>query len=76
MLRYFVAVPLPAEAKDRLVAVQPSTDSGMRLIERQEMHLTLHFLGELAPRDDKAVRKTLASVKASDFTFFEPVSQR
>ena len=68
MPRYFVAVPLPDEAKDRLVAVQPRTFPGMRLLGRQEMHLTLHFLGEITPQNDESVRTALASVKASEFT--------
>jgi RNA 2',3'-cyclic 3'-phosphodiesterase len=65
---YFLIVPLPDEAKDRLVAVQPRTLPGMRLAGRQEMHLTLYSLGELAPRYEDAVRKALASVKASALT--------
>ena len=65
---YFLIIPLPDEAKDRLVAVQPPTLPGMRLVGRQEMHLTLYSLGELAPRYDEAVRKALATVKANAFT--------
>lgn len=65
---YFLVIPLPDEAKDRLVAVQPPTLPGMRLAGRQEMHLTLYSLGELAPQCDEAVRKALASVKANAFT--------
>src|SRR5260370_33178183 len=68
MPRYFLAMPLPDEAKDRLVAVQPPAAPGMRLIGRQELHLTLHFLGEIAPQYDELVRKALASVQGTAFT--------
>ncbi len=68
MPRYFVIMPLPDEAKDRLVSVQPPTLPGMRLVGRQEMHLTLYSLGEIAPRYDGAIRKALASVKMNALT--------
>ena len=68
MPSYFLVIPLPDEAKDRLVAVQPPTLPGMRLTGRGEMHLTLYSLGELAPQYDEVIRKALASVKANAFT--------
>ena len=68
MPSYFLVLPLPDEAKDRLVAVQPRALPGMRLAGRQEMHLTLYSLGEITPQDDEAVRKALAAVKADAFT--------
>ena len=68
MPSYFLVIPLTEEAKDRLVAVQPCDLPGMRLAGRQELHLTLYSLGELAPQYDEAVRKALATVKANAFT--------
>ena len=68
MPSYFLVIPLTEEAKDRLVAVQPSYLPRMRLAGRQEMHLTLYSLGELAPQNDEAIRKALATVKANAFT--------
>lgn len=67
MLRYFLAIPLPDDIKDRLVVMQPPAVPGIRLIGRQELHLTLHFLGELDPPSDGAVRKALATVKTNAF---------
>jgi RNA 2',3'-cyclic 3'-phosphodiesterase len=66
--RLFVAIPLPDEAKDRLVAVQPSVAPGMRLLGREELHLTLHFLGEVAPQEFDTVRSALATVTMNAFT--------
>jgi len=68
MPRHFLIIPLPDEVKDRLVALQPRDLTGIRLAGRQEMHLTLYSLGEIALHDDEAVRKALASVKANAFT--------
>jgi 2'-5' RNA ligase len=68
MPRHFVAIPLPDEARDRLVAVQPPVVSGMRLLGREELHLTLHFLGEVAVQDLDKVRSALAAVGMNAFT--------
>jgi RNA 2',3'-cyclic 3'-phosphodiesterase len=67
MLRFFVALPLPDEAKDRLIAVQPPAVQGMRLLGRDELHLTLHFLGEVAPHDFEKARNALANIKFNAF---------
>jgi len=66
MPRLFVALPFPDEVKDRLLALKIPEIPGMRRIAGQELHLTLHFLGEVAAGD--AVREALASVQMSAFT--------
>ena len=68
MPSYFLIIPFPDEVKDRLVTVQPYDIPGLRLAGRQEMHLTLYSLGELAPQNDEAIRTALARVKANAFT--------
>lgn len=68
MPRYFLAIPLPDKVRDCLVAVQPPAFPGLRLVGRQEMHLTLHFLGEIAPRWEEVMREALARVKMNAFT--------
>jgi 2'-5' RNA ligase len=65
--RYFVAVILPEHVKDSLLAALPPEILGMRRITRQEMHLTLHFLGELASSTYKSVEQALASVRIDAF---------
>lgn len=67
MPRFFLAMQLPEDAKDRLLAVQPPTIPGVRLIRRQELHLTLHFLGEVAAHDEGRLREALSNVKAYAF---------
>src|SRR5262249_21131229 len=68
MLRFFLALTLPDEAKDRLVAVQPPPGAGMRVLGRDELHLTLHFLGELTPQHEEVLHKALPEMKANAFT--------
>lgn len=68
MPRYFIAIGLPSEIKDQLAAAQPAALPGMRLIERDEMHLTLHFLGEVSADCDERLRSALASFEARAFT--------
>ena len=41
-----------------LIAIQPPTVSGMRPLAREELHLTLHFLGEVAANDIGAMMPT------------------
>ena len=68
MPRFFIAIPLPDKARDRLVAIQPPAIPGMRLVGREELHLTSHFLGEVAPEKIALVRTALATVKMMAFT--------
>lgn len=65
--RFFVALPLPDETRDRLVAAQPPAIPGMRILGRDELHLTLHFLGEVAANDSSAVKAGLATVRMHVF---------
>jgi 2'-5' RNA ligase len=67
MPRCFVAVTLSDETKDRLVAAQPPAAPGLRILGREELHLTLHFFGEIGIEEFDAVRKALAGVKSNRF---------
>jgi 2'-5' RNA ligase len=49
MKRLFIAVDLPAEAIHALVSVQPGKMAGVRPTKSNQMHLTLHFLGDADP---------------------------
>ncbi len=46
MPRLFVAVDLPAAVAADLAMLQPPRTAGVRLVQQQQMHLTLHFLGQ------------------------------
>jgi RNA 2',3'-cyclic 3'-phosphodiesterase len=66
--RSFVAIPLPKEVKDRLVSAQPPAAPGVRILGRDKMHVTLHFLDEIDPQELDAARNALSSVEAAAFT--------
>jgi RNA 2',3'-cyclic 3'-phosphodiesterase len=67
MARLFVAADLPDEARNRLLAVRPHALPGVRLVGRQEMHLTLHFIGEVEDDHIAVIRGALERVKAPPF---------
>ena len=46
MPRLFVAIDLPEEIRRSLQAIQPEVASGIRVTPPEQLHLTLHFLGE------------------------------
>ena len=46
MPRLFIAIDLPDEIKSTLQQCQPPSLPGIRNTRREQLHLTLHFLGE------------------------------
>lgn len=47
MTRYFLAFPFPEEIRHQLLTVRPPADAVSRVLDGNELHLTLHFLGPL-----------------------------
>jgi 2'-5' RNA ligase len=64
MPRLFVAVELPSNVKQALARAQPRPTTGLRLVTPEQMHLTLHFIGE-AQLD--LIAAALTAVKCSPF---------
>lgn len=67
MRRYFVALPLPEDVRDALRTVQPCSMPGMRRVDRDQFHVTLHFLGELTETECDQTKQALSKVHATDF---------
>jgi 2'-5' RNA ligase len=67
MIRLFVALPLPDTIAEGLLAMQSGVP-GARWSTREQLHLTLRFIGEVDGRDADAIDETLASVSAPRFT--------
>ena len=44
--RLFIACDLPQSALEALISLQPATGLGVRLTRADQIHLTLHFVGE------------------------------
>jgi 2'-5' RNA ligase len=65
MPRLFVAVDLPDAVKAELVRLQPPSGNGVRCTPPDQMHLTLHFLGDV---DLDPVVEALQRVKAASFS--------
>ncbi len=63
-MRLFVAVDLPEAVKDQLAALRTPVPTA-RWVGREQMHLTLFFIGETGRVD--AVKDALAGVQAGRF---------
>lgn len=46
MARLFTGFALPPAVVQKLLTLQPSPMSGMKLVKPEQMHLTMHFIGE------------------------------
>jgi 2'-5' RNA ligase len=67
MMRLFVALALPDAVADGLLALQGGIP-GARWSTREQLHLTLRFIGEVDGRDAAAIDDALASIRAPRFT--------
>ncbi|MFP7754973.1 RNA 2',3'-cyclic phosphodiesterase [Thermodesulfobacteriota bacterium B35] len=66
-MRLFVAIDLPATVRDRLVSMSCGLP-GARWVRREQLHLTLRFIGEVDGLLFQAVRDALARVEVHSFT--------
>lgn len=67
MTRLFVAIDLPETVKDNLTDLQQFNIPGARWTRRNQMHITLHFIGEVSEQTLEATRDALTMVRADDF---------
>ena len=65
MPKLFVAIDLPDFVTAELVRIQPPAVNGIRLVQPDQMHLTLHFIGEF---NIEPMAAALGSVKSSEFS--------
>lgn len=66
-MRLFVALALPDAVADGLLAMQSGVP-GARWSEREQLHITLRFIGEVDGRDASAIDDALSAISASRFT--------
>lgn len=66
MHRLFVALDLPDAIKDQLVEVAKGVP-GVKWVGREQMHLTLRFIGEVDDAQLAAAQAALAGVRAAPF---------
>src|SRR5690348_3750710 len=66
-MRLFVALPLPDDVAQGLLMLQSGVP-GARWSTREQLHLTLRFIGEADGRDANAIDEALATISAPRFT--------
>ena len=66
MRRLFIAIDLPAAVKDRLGALCSSLP-GAKWVKREQMHLTLRFIGEVDESGFEAIKTALIGVQSPPF---------
>ncbi len=67
MIRLFVALPIPNSVAAGLMLIQAGVP-GARWSTREQLHLTLRFIGEIDGRDANAIDEALASIAAPAYT--------
>jgi len=67
MIRLFVAIDLPDEVAEPLVLMQAGVP-GARWQTREQMHLTLRFIGEVDERDAASIDEMLGSIADPHFS--------
>jgi len=72
MVRLFVAVNIPESLRRNLVAAQEKLPcrASLKLVEPENLHLTMKFLGETPPEKLESIKKIL-SEQVSSFAAFE-----
>ena len=67
MMRLFVALALPDFVVERLKLLQSGVP-GARWMEREQLHLTLRFIGEVDGRAAAAIDDVLSQIRSPRFT--------
>ena len=67
MTRLFVALALPDSVAERLGLLQSGVP-GARWMNREQLHLTLRFIGEVDGRDAAAIDDVLSQISSPRFT--------
>ena len=66
-MRLFVAIAVPQTVAEQLLMIQAGVP-GARWSTREQLHLTLRFIGEVDGRDAASIDEMLAAIAAPKFT--------
>lgn len=66
-MRLFVALPVPPEVAQSILLIQGGVP-GARWMSREQLHLTLRFIGEVDGRDAAMLDDALAAIAAPGFS--------
>lgn len=67
MYRLFIALPVPEEIKDSIIDLR-SNIPGARWMGREQLHITLKFIGEVDGGRFREIRDALADISYKSFT--------
>jgi len=66
MPRLFIAVPIPEVIKNKLLSLKLNI-SGARWVDKDQLHLTINFIGEVEDQSLKDIRDNLSEVLMGKF---------
>ena len=67
-MRCFIAVDIPDQLKQKIIEVQKKLEcEGIKPTEKENLHFTLKFLGEISNEQTEQVREKLKQVKIKPF---------
>ena len=70
-MRLFIAIEIPEDVKDYISGIQGKIGyEGIRLVKKEQMHLTLKFLGGVQPEKAEKVKEWLKKIKFEPFSMF------
>lgn len=66
-MRAFIAIEIPEELKEEIIKLQNEIVSKvgrekLKLVERENLHITIKFLGEISDRDVKIIKEKIEEV--------------
>ncbi len=67
MYRLFVAIDLPEEVRGAVAGIAGRELTGARLVPREQLHLTLRFIGDANEAQYQAIKKELGKIKGQAF---------
>lgn len=67
MSRYFLAIELPESLQESLSLIRPPQGPGIKLVAPRQMHITLHFLGELSTNQVESLTTSLSVFEVEPF---------
>ena len=70
-MRLFIAIKIPEDIKEYISELQKQIDTAnnkISLVNKDNIHLTLKFLGEVQPNDIETIKESLNNVKFKSFS--------
>jgi 2'-5' RNA ligase len=68
MNRLFVAIDLPDAVKDAVDAIVSRTLAGARWVPREQLHLTMRFIGDADEQMFQSIKEGLGSIRGTPFS--------